>query len=97
MHGEEERRRHVRLGMRSDARVRVRPAGSSGIGTLARVRDASAAGARLVADELIGEGWHVMEVLTAAGTRPSRALEARLIWAEQRDDGEQHLGCCFDL
>lgn len=95
MAAEEERRALERVVIKG--RVRVRPAGSSGMGRLCRVRDAHSDGVRLVVDDDQGidSDWHVLEVLTASGRQQRAEVDLAVIWAEHGDDGHQHVGCSF--
>lgn len=79
------------------ARLRVRAAGSSGLGRLCRVHDSSARGVRLSVDGRIGPGWEVLEVLTEDGQPYEEPLEVRVVWVEEPTSGDQQLGCVFDL
>lgn len=95
MAGDDERRALERVVLKGQ--VRVRPAGSSGIGRLCRVRDATSEGVRLIVDDEQGieDEWNVLEILTASGRQQQAEVELKIVWSERADDGLQHVGCSF--
>jgi|GEM_PF-3693575 len=89
--GKEERRTSRRIALR--ARIRVRAAGTNGIGTLCRLRDASASGIRLLVDGWIRDDCSCLEVLTASGAAPVDPIHVRVVRTSTLRHGRQELGC----
>lgn len=92
--GTGERRVFHRISL--NARIRVRPAGSSGIGHPCRVNDSSARGVRLTVDGRIDEDCEVLEVLSESGRRHENGIDMRVVWIDEHEDGGQRIGCVFE-
>lgn len=89
-----ERRAHRRIPL--DARIRVRPVGSKERGRPCRVSESSARGLRLVPDARLDASWDLLEVVTGRAHGREGPVMLRVVWTEERETGDQRVGCVFE-
>lgn len=95
MNDRSERRRHPRVPVDAEARVRV--AGSEEEGTLCRLADGSLGGVSIRAEEPPASDRVLVEILTVDGEPVSEPLEARVVYVDADPDGGYRVGCRFEL